>query len=80
MKDKFKLSEFDQINYNAHDAPGFERGKSLMGKNGKCALTYSVYRIEKGIAFCQSRNVLFGDVYHEEIPIKNLKRSDGSDI
>ena len=67
----FRLSQFDEIKYNACDAPGFERGDMGKGKP-KTARIYSIYRIDpSGLAYCQSRSI-FGGLYNEVFPVSTL--------
>ncbi len=67
-----KLSKYSEINYNACDKPGCERGKSHTKGNSNVALVYSICAIHDGIAHCQSRS-MFGQYYDEYIPIENLE-------
>ncbi len=71
MKTRPTLSAFGFIAYNYADAPGHERGDMGKGKP-KSARVYSVYRIEEGIALCQSRDA-WGGLYDERLPISTLE-------
>ena len=66
-----KLVEQDSLIYNACDRTWHERGDMGKGKL-KVKRIYSVWKIENGIAFCQSCDV-WGGVHEEEISVNTLE-------
>jgi hypothetical protein len=70
-----ELVPYNSFIYNAADKDTNPRGSAVINNKivkNKVCLIYSVYKIENGIAFCQSKDA-HGMIYKEQLPIKNLK-------